>query len=221
MSRGLLFVLALAGVTALVYVGSSMLKSGEGGLDPVVGRRTEGAPDKIPDDAPEPPPDREPRRGPGGTTEPEPPPPPEFARAKTLADLDEREEAIDELDRILAVDPKNEDALRLRADLHLRSGMNRLAEADLRLLLRGKEKRGVEDLQALAQAVVMRNAKGAEELLREAIELEPRRARSHALLARTLMRQDRRDEAQTAIGEALVLDPTDRLARKLAGRLAR
>jgi len=220
MSRGLLFVLALVGVTALVYVATSMLKSGEGGVDPAIGRRGQGAPDKIPEDAPELPDDTLPERRPGGTTEPEPPPP-EFARAKTLADLNEREEAIVELDRILAIDPKNEDALRLRADLHLKSGMDRLAEADLRLLLRGKEERGVEDLQALAQAVVMRNAKGAEELLREAIKVEPRRARSHALLARALMRQDRRDEAQAAIGEALVLDPTDPLARKLAGRLAR
>ncbi len=143
---------------------------------------------------------------------------PSLAEARSWRDMGNASQAVDRLDRILAREPGNVDALAMRGLAHLDLGMNRLAETDLRAALAGADPTP-ERLEGLAVAVQTRSPLEAIDLCTRSAALEPTRARPHALIARIQFRIGRRAEAAEAASRALAIDPADPVALAVEERL--
>jgi tetratricopeptide (TPR) repeat protein len=131
--------------------------------------------------------------------------------------MDQPGKALEHLDRILAREPENAEALYLRGRAHLKIGMPRLAERDFRAAVAREPT--AERHEALADVIKMRDPDEAIENLRKALELDPERARAYALLARIQYRLGRIAEAREANDRALEKDPTDELALRMRDQL--
>jgi tetratricopeptide (TPR) repeat protein len=131
--------------------------------------------------------------------------------------MDQPGKALEHLDRILAREPENAEALYLRGRAHLKIAMPRLAERDFRAAVAREPT--AERYEALADVIKMRDPDEAIEILQKARELAPDRARTYALLARIQYRLGRLAEAREANDLALEKDPTDELALRMRDQL--
>lgn len=152
---------------------------------------------------------------------PRPPtgPAPTLETARSLLGSERPTEALAALDRILEAKPGNAEALDLRGRAHRALGWHRKAERDFRSAVRvgGETAERLED-QAEALHRLRRDAE-AEKLLRRARELEPGRARTHALLAVVLFQQGREKDAADEARAAQAIDPYEPLAKYVLERL--
>jgi chemotaxis protein methyltransferase CheR len=142
-------------------------------------------------------------------------PPPEDLSVKTidvLIDEGEPRRALRSLERMLAASPDDADLWRLSGKANLDLSLWRQAAKDYaRAIELGGET--VETLDGRATALIQfRGEKEAAKLLRRSLEISPRRARPHALLARIHLKAGRRAEADEEVQKALDLDPDDRVA---------
>jgi tetratricopeptide (TPR) repeat protein len=146
-------------------------------------------------------------------------PPPKLEEAKALYMGGEYPDALLALDRILAKDPKNADALTLRGRVWLNLSSPRAAEADLRAATVAGEETA-ERLVAHAEALHrLRRHDEATRRLKRALEIDPQTARAHSVLAAIHLFHARNEEAREEIDLALSIDPEESMALALRKRL--
>lgn len=229
MNRNLLLFVVLAAAAAALLL---FLSGGSGGgLDTPAGRSGEAPepPDPL-DLLPPPPADQppEPAVTPGIGARPRPSTPNPGEADGPLADLDtiralagtkRYEDAITELDRILAVEPENADALALRGRIYHARGWYRMAEDDLSAAGRYEAPDAARLALQGENLVKLRRTKRAENFLRRSLSLDPEQARPHALLAVLLKKQGDETAAEKEIREAMRIDPEEPLTKILAAGL--
>lgn len=225
MNRNLLIFLVLAAAAVVLLV---WLSGGNGGgLDTPSGRSGEApAPPDPYDLLPPPPPDRpEPALGNGGRTSAPTAttnggsagaPLADLDSIRALADAKRYEDALTELDRILAAEPENAPALALRGRVYHGLGWYRHAEEDFTNAARYEAPDATRLAHHGENLVSLRRAKAAEDLLRQSLALDPDQARPHALLAILLKKQGDEAAAEKEIREAMRIDPEEPLTKILA-----
>ena len=113
---------------------------------------------------------------------------------------------------MLAVSPRETQALAIRADINMRKGDIKSAIADLRAVLRDQPK-SLPFIRALAAAHVANNeALQAEEVLRRGVDAVPEDAALPLTLADLLMREGKLDEARSIAEKAHERAPADSVA---------
>lgn len=110
---------------------------------------------------------------------------------------------------VLRENPRDNDALTLRADLALSRGDAVNAIADLRAVLRDQPN-AVPIMRTLASAYVRNGEAGlAEETLRTAVTISPKDAQSRADLAEVLIRASKADQAEPLLEQLAKETPTN------------
>jgi putative PEP-CTERM system TPR-repeat lipoprotein len=132
--------------------------------------------------------------------------------------LDQAETAFQKCLRQNASDPELRLAL-ARLYTQLRKSRDTIEHVNAYEGLKGRSAE-TEELKGIALAMGG-NAPGAEDALRSALQLEPRRISSRLALARLYASTGRVDEARTMVGEALAISPADHDSLLLAAELTR
>lgn len=123
------------------------------------------------------------------------------------------------LNEVLAVNPQDNDALGLRAELALARGDAPSAITDLRALLRDKPE-AVAVQRALARAYLMnKDTALAEQTLKAALERAPADAQLQVDGARLLLRNGQTAQAQRVLEDAIAKDPANLAAQELLFRV--
>lgn len=222
MQRLTVIVLVAAGLAAAALLGYVALQ-GPGSADPS-GSDSRVEPPPEPDEPldprlTEPLPEPEPAPS-GASTAPKPRRVPAIEDIEGLLKAGYRTEALDLLDARIERFPDDARAREIRGGLLLEKGSYRQSAKDLRISIQ-KGGESCEKLVTFASALYRHDYRGARKALRRAIELDPRAARPHSLLAQIHLRRGEEKEAKEEVRKALSLDSREPLAVSLSQRLLR
>ena len=140
--------------------------------------------------------------------------------AALLLERGEREQAVGLLEGVLEENPRNADALFVRATQAVTENRPDDAIADFRLLIRDDPEVIVNHL-GIARAYLLKGQNTlAEEALRDAVKAEPNNLESRVQLAQFLARNGKTEAADDLIRSVIVRAPESIIARDTAVRIA-
>ena len=140
--------------------------------------------------------------------------------AAAAFDAGERDQGVELVETILAENPRNADALRIRAGLALIENRPDDAIVDFRVLVRD-DPESIVNHYGLARAFLQKGDFAlAEEAMRDAVRAEPNNLDARIQLAQYLGRRGRPDDAEELIQTVLIREPNNYTAYETAFRIA-